>query len=185
MKLLFFSDLHGVAEAFSMLLERERELEPDRLVMLGDVLFHDSSAEGSSLCDAPATADMLNECADRIIAVKGNCDSYNDQMLINFPILADYFEISAENRRFFVTHGHRWNRYNLPEMIVGTVLVQGHTHIPDIFISDGVEIFNPGSISFPKAGFPRSFGFFDGESLSIRRLDNGSVLMTEQQIYCD
>jgi len=110
--------------------------------------------------------------------VRGNCDADVDQFLIKFPIMADFSEILTENARFFVTHGHLWNAANVPPVPQGTILAHGHTHIPEIRpLPEGVTLFNPGSISLPKRNFPPTFGFFDGEKLSVRRLEDGEILI--------
>jgi hypothetical protein len=92
--------------------------------------------------------------------------------------MADFSEILTENARFFITHGHLWNATNVPPVPQGTILAHGHTHIPELRpLPEGVTLFNPGSISLPKRNFPPTFGFFDGEKLSVRRLEDGAVLI--------
>ena len=112
--------------------------------------------------------------------MRGNCDADVDQFLIKFPIMADFSEILTENARFFVTHGHLWNAANVPPVPQGTILAHGHTHIPEIRpLPEGVTLFNPGSISLPKRNFPPTFGFFDGENLTVRRLEDGEILIRD------
>ena len=179
MKLVLFSDIHGVPRTLRRLFEHADALGADRLVLLGDALYHGPRNGIPDEYDAPEVARLLNSRKLSLIAVRGNCDSEVDQQLLEFPIMADYAEILAGNRRFFLTHGHRYNADNVPPVPDDTVLAHGHTHIPVITRVCGVTVFNPGSISLPKGGFPRSFGFFDGEKLSVRRLDDGTVLFAE------
>ncbi|MDD4817515.1 MAG: phosphodiesterase [Victivallaceae bacterium] len=178
MKLLFFSDIHGVPATLKRLFEQAETLCPDQLVLLGDALYHGPRNGVPPLYDPRETAALLNQRKREIIAVRGNCDSEVDQMMLEFPVMADFSEILADGRRFFLTHGHRWNAANLPPLPHGTVMAHGHTHIAEIgrIENEDLTIFNPGSISLPKNGAPQSFGWFDGRTLSVRRLDNGAIL---------
>ena len=176
MKLLFFSDIHGVPAALEKLLAHADRLAPDKLLLLGDALYHGPRNGVPVDYDTSRTAALLNERADMLLAVRGNCDSEVDQMMLTFPILADFAEVLTDGGRFFLTHGHHWNAAHLPPLVRGTVLAHGHTHLPENRLTDdGIRIFNPGSISLPKGGNPPTFGFFDGNTLSIRRLDDGSL----------
>ena len=177
MKVLFFSDIHGVADNLEKLLNFIEELKPDQLVLLGDALYHGPRNGVPESYDGPHTASLLNSLWDKIIAVRGNCDAEVDQMLINFPIMSDYAQLITPNKVFFLTHGHLWNENNLPNLAKGSVLAHGHTHIPVLkTLDNGITIFNPGSLSLPKGGFPKTFGFYDGEELSVRLLEDGSIL---------
>lgn len=179
MRILFFSDIHGVPVTVRRVFEHADALAADRLVLLGDALYHGPRNGVPDNYDAPEVARLLNSRKRSLVAVRGNCDSEVDQLMLEFPIMADYAEIVAGERRFFLTHGHRYNAGNVPPVPDGTVLAHGHTHIPEITHTCGITVFNPGSVSLPKGGSPRSFGFFDGERLSVRRLDDGSTLFAE------
>ena len=172
MRIVFFSDIHGVPSTLEQLLKRADDLQADQLVLLGDVLYHGPRNGVPGFYDPPQVAKMLNARKNQILAVRGNCDAEVDQMLLEFPIMAEYAELAADNHRFFLTHGHLWNENKLPPVPEGTVLVHGHTHIPEYrLIGDtGIVLFNPGSISLPKQQTPRSFGFFDGKELTLRAL---------------
>jgi len=180
MRLIFFSDIHGVPDTLVRLFAHADRLAADRLVLLGDALCHGPYNGVPERYDSPKVAELLNSRKDDILAVRGNCDSEADRQQLRFPIAADHAELVADGRRFFLTHGHRWNRFAPPPVPDGTVLAHGHTHIPELAAADGISIFNPGSITLPKGGFPRSFGFFDGERLSVRRLDDGEVIFDEE-----
>ena len=157
MKILFLSDIHGMAPTLAKALEHADILRPDRIIVLGDVLYHGPRNGVPDRYNPPQAVELLNARKDMILAVRGNCDAEVDQMLLDFPIMADYAEFHTETRRFFFTHGH--------------------THIPVLkTLPGGITIFNPGSISLPKEDFPQSFGFFDGENLSVRQLADGSVM---------
>ena len=177
MKILFLSDIHGMAPTLEKVLAHADKLNADRLVILGDVLYHGPRNGVPDRYNPPAAVEMLNARKDMILAVRGNCDAEVDQMLLNFPIMADYAEFYSDTQRFFFTHGHLWNEKNLPDIPAGTILAHGHTHIPVLkTLANGITIFNPGSISLPKEDFPQSFGFYDGKNLTVRRLDDGSIM---------
>lgn len=179
MRVVFFSDVHGVPETAERLFAHADRLNAETIVLLGDALCPGSRNVISERYDPPRVAALLNARKGDLLAVRGNCDSEADQAMLEFPIMADYAELVAGARRFFLTHGHRWNRFN-PPPVGWTVLAHGHTHIPEIAEAEGITIFNPGSITLPKGGFPRSFGFFDGEKLSVRRLDDGEIILNER-----
>jgi len=177
MKILFFSDVHGVPDALEKLLAHADRLAPDRLVLLGDALYHGPRNGVPTDYDTARTAELLNSRRDRLLAVRGNCDAEVDQLMLEFPIMADFAELWTEHDRFFLTHGHLWNENRLPPLVPGTTLVHGHTHLPDLkTLPGGVTVFNPGSIALPKGGFPPSFGWYDGNTLSLRRLADGGPL---------
>lgn len=160
MKLMFASDIHGSLPATERVLERFAASGAQWLVILGDVLNHgprNALPEGY----APAqVAERLNALAARIIAVRGNCDSEVDQMLLHFPMTAPWQQILTENQRLFLTHGHLFGPQNMPALNVGDVLVYGHTHLPVAERRGDVYHFNPGSVSIPKGALRQVTGFW-------------------------
>ena len=171
MKIIFFSDIHGVPSTVEKLLAHADRLQADQLVLLGDILYHGPRNGVPGFYDPAKVAELLNARREQILAVRGNCDAEVDQMLLKFPIMSDYAELAVDEHRFFLTHGHLWNAENLPAIPAGTTLVHGHTHIPeDRMLECGIRIFNPGSISLPNQQTPQSFGFFDGKTLSLMKL---------------
>ncbi len=179
MRLLFFSDLHGVLPAAEALIRQAESLQAKQWVFLGDALYHGPRNGIPGFYDPAAVAELLNEYADRILAVRGNCDTEVDQLMLHFPLLADYSQLLVDDRRIFLTHGHLFNESNPPPLPPGAVLAHGHTHIPELREQAGLTVFNPGSVALPKGGFPASFGFFDGKKLSIRRLADGEIIFAE------
>lgn len=166
MKILFISDIHGVPSALEKALAAAAPLNPDRVVLLGDLLYHGPRNGVPDFYDPVKVAGILNALKEKIVAVRGNCDAEVDQMMLEFPILSDNAIVDSGSKTFFLTHGHRWNPLNPPPFVENMVLAYGHTHIPDLRTGPGtLEFFNPGSISLPKNGHPPSFGFFDGEEL--------------------
>lgn len=166
MRILFISDIHGVPSALEAALAAGESLGWDKLVLLGDLLYHGPRNGVPNFYDPERVVKILNGFKDRIVAVRGNCDAEVDQMLLSFPLMGDYAILEAGKDTFFLTHGHLWNEYRLPPLGMGTILAHGHTHVPELKkLPCGLTIFNPGSISLPKGGSSRSFGYYDGENL--------------------
>ena len=160
------SDIHGVPSALDAALSVADTLGFDRLVLLGDLLYHGPRNGVPNFYDPVKVAGMLNARKDCIVAVRGNCDAEVDQMMFEFPMMADYAVLDAGPEKFFLTHGHLWNELRLPPLGMGTVLAYGHTHVPELkSLKCGISIFNPGSVALPKGGSSRSIGYFDGSEL--------------------
>ena len=166
MRILFVSDIHGVPATLEAALAAGDSLGFDKIALLGDVMYHGPRNGVPNFYDPVRVAALLNARKDSIVAVRGNCDAEVDQMMLEFPIMSVYALLDAGDETFFLTHGHIWNECHLPPLGTGTVLAHGHTHIPELKRLDcGVTIFNPGSVSLPKGGTSRSFGYFDGTEL--------------------
>ena len=160
------SDIHGVPSKLAAALAAAAALGFDRLVLLGDLLYHGPRNGVPSFYDPVKVAAMLNARKDRIVAVRGNCDAEVDQMMFEFPMMSDYAVLDAGTETFFLTHGHLWNEWRLPPIGMGTVLAHGHTHVPEQKrLACGLTIFNPGSVALPKGGSSCGFGYFDGSTL--------------------
>ena len=169
MRVAFISDIHGVPSTLSAALKVIDTLGYDKLVLLGDLLYHGPRNGVPDFYDPVKVADLLNARQEKILAVRGNCDAEVDQMMLEFPIMDDYRILEVEKAggggrlKLFLTHGHRFNEYALPPIGMADVLVHGHTHIPELKnLTADFRIFNPGSVSLPKGGSSRSFGYFDG-----------------------
>ncbi|MCR5413237.1 MAG: phosphodiesterase [Kiritimatiellae bacterium] len=168
MRILFISDVHGVPSTLETALKAGDALGWDRLVLLGDLLYHGPRNGVPDFYNPVKVVEILNSLKDRIVAVRGNCDAEVDQMLLEFPMMGDYSVLEAGKETFFLTHGHIWNEYRLPPLGMGSVLAYGHTHIPELKkLECGLTVFNPGSVSLPKGGSSRSFGYFNGSELGI------------------
>ena len=166
MRILFLSDIHGVPSTLEAAFESASTLGYDKIVLLGDLLYHGPRNGVPDFYDPVKVARMLNLRKDKIVAVRGNCDAEVDQMMFEFPMMGDYEILDAGTEKFFLTHGHLYNEFKLPPVGIGTVLAHGHTHIPELKkLAFGMTIFNPGSVSLPKGGTSRSFGYFDGKAL--------------------
>lgn len=181
MKLMFISDVHGALPATEKALDLFATSGAQWLVILGDLLNHgprNSLPEGYA---PAAVAQCLNQFADKIIAVRGNCDSEVDQMLLDFPITAPWQQVLLAQQRLFLTHGHLYHPDNLPALGDHDVLVFGHTHLPMAKYQYPYYLFNPGSVSLPKGGYEASFGMLDDDVLSVRTL-NGNRMIAQVQI---
>ena len=162
MKLFFASDLHGSLPATELMLDKYKASGADHLVLLGDILNHGPRNPIPQGYQPTAVADLLNCYSDQILAVRGNCDSEVDQMLLNFPMMESYSWVLLENgARIFLTHGHTYNSEHRPMLKKGDVLAYGHTHIPVAEQRGDQFIYNPGSITFPKGGYEASYGLFE------------------------
>lgn len=150
MKFLIASDLHGSAFWCRRLLEALAREGADRLVLLGDILYHgprNDLPEGYAPREVIA---LLSPLADRILCVRGNCDTEVDQMVLPFPILADYAVLPVGERLMYLTHGHHFNEQQLPPLQPGDILLYGHTHVPICHAGVACVCMNPGSVSIPK-----------------------------------
>lgn len=152
MKLMIASDLHGSAYYTGKLMDASRAEKPDRLLLLGDLLYHGPRNALPRDYDCMAAAELLNANRDLILAVRGNCDSEVDQMVLQFPMMADYALLEWNGLTLYATHGHIWNEEHLPPMARGTVLLNGHFHVPVCSVHPSHLYLNPGSTSIPKDG---------------------------------
>lgn len=176
MKLMFASDLHGSLSATDSVLELFEKNQADWLVLLGDLLNHGPRNALPDHYQPAQVAERLNDYCHKIIAVRGNCDSEVDQMLLLFPIMAPFQQVLLPERRLFLTHGHLYHPNSLPPLVGGDVLVYGHTHLPQAQRQEDIYCFNPGSVSIPKGGFPASYGLLENSILRVRELHNGKVV---------
>ncbi len=175
MKIMFISDIHGSKKYASLGLEKFKEEGATHLVLLGDLMYHGPRNPLPEDYDPKEVAELLNHYKDKIIAIRGNCDSEVDQMLLEFPIMADYTEIMLENYKIFATHGHIYNRENMPLLNKGDVFIHGHIHLPVTEIYDEVYYLNPGSITLPKENNRNSYGILVNNTFTIKDLD-GNVI---------
>ena len=171
MKLMIASDLHGSSFYCRKLMERMDMEQPDKLLLLGDLLYHGPRNALPELYDTAEVAKMLNERKKSLLCVRGNCDTEVDQMVLLFPILADYCLVELDGHTVFATHGHRFNRENLPPMGMGDILLHGHTHIPENGSCGDIRILNPGSASIPKMNSDHSYMLYENGSFFWKNLD--------------
>ena len=157
-KFMIASDIHGSAYYCKKMLEAFEQSQADRLLLLGDILYHGPRNDLPRDYAPKQVIEMLNQKKERIFCVRGNCDTEVDQMVLEFPILADYSIIATQDRLIYATHGHNFHKNALPPMQPGDILLHGHTHIPawETFGEDYLYL-NPGSVSIPKEGSAHSY----------------------------
>ncbi|MEZ8824884.1 phosphodiesterase [Vibrio amylolyticus] len=176
MELFFVSDLHGSLPATQRALDKFEQSKATTLILLGDVLNHGPRNPVPEGYAPVEVASLLNQYADSIIAVRGNCDSEVDQMLLDFPMMADYAWVLLESgRRMFITHGHLYNSTKRPALRASDILAHGHTHIPTAQLEDEVVIFNPGSVTFPRDGYSASFGLYEQGLLKVQSFEGETL----------
>ena len=154
MRYIIASDIHGSAHWARKLCKVFEESGADRLILLGDLLYHGPRNDLPDEYAPKLVAEMLNGLRERIIAIRGNCEAEVDQMMLRFPVLSDSAYISDFGQRVFATHGHVFGPDNLPPLCGGDIMLYGHTHIPDDSFSGDIRCINPGSVSIPKSGSP-------------------------------
>lgn len=176
MKLLIASDLHGDAECTARLLDTFHKERCEKMLLLGDLLYHGPRNDLPRGYAPKKVIEMLNEYKDRIIAVRGNCDTEVDQMVLKFPILADYAYLMLDGICAIAHHGHHFDNANPPPMNTGELLICGHTHVQRISEMDnGCTYLNPGSVSIPKEGNPPTYIIYSDGRFEIKTFD-GNVL---------
>ena len=157
MRLMIASDIHGSAKWCERLLEAWKRERPERLVLLGDLLYHgprNDLPEGYAPKEVIA---MLNEIAPHLLCVRGNCEAEVDQMVLSFPVMADYCVLLVGGHTVYATHGHVYSEDNPPPLLPGDILLCGHTHIPCCHRHEDFIYVNPGSVSIPKQNTPHSY----------------------------
>lgn len=171
MKLLIASDIHGSAYFCRALLDAYDREGADKLLLLGDILYHGPRNDLPLEYDPKAVIALLNERKEDILCVRGNCDSDVDQMVLQFPIMADYAVLYAGGRMIYATHGHVHNNANLPPLSAGDILLHGHTHVPACEEYPTHTYINPGSVSIPKEGSPHSCLILTDEGFTWKNID--------------
>lgn len=152
MTFLIASDLHGSARYTRLLTEAFAAEGADRLILLGDILYHGPRNDLPAGYAPKEVIALLSPLKDRILCVRGNCDTEVDQMVLPFPILADYAVMPVGSRLCYMTHGHVYHSDHLPPLTPGDILLHGHTHVPACQEHPTHVYLNPGSVSIPKEG---------------------------------
>ena len=172
MKLLIASDIHGAAGYCRDLLAAWDREGADRLLLLGDLLYHGPRNDLPPDYAPKEVIALLNARKNQIFCVRGNCDTEVDQMVLEFPVLADYAVLPVGEKLIYATHGHVHNLKNLPPLAPGDILLHGHTHIPAwTEFGEGNLYLNPGSVSIPKEGSAHSYMTLEGETFLWKTLE--------------
>lgn len=175
MKLFIASDIHGSAFYCRKLLDTYEKEGAQRMILLGDILYHGPRNDLPKEYAPKEVIRMLNEKKHEIYAVRGNCEAEVDQMVLEFPVLADYMLLFAGERAVYATHGHVYNEEHLPPMKPGDVLLHGHTHVLRAEKKGDIIILNPGSVSIPKEGNPPTYAVLEDGIFTIRDFEGRMI----------
>ena len=179
MKLLICSDIHGDIGGARAAVDFFERHSCDKLLILGDILYHGPRNDLPDGYAPKAVTELLNKYADRIIAVRGNCDAEVDGMVLKFPIDADYVILDDGSTYIFATHGHHYNTEKPPALPSGAVLLHGHTHVQcSVEFGNGNLYLNPGSVSLPKEGNPKTLLISENSVFTLYDLDGNIMWVT-------
>ncbi len=171
MKYFIASDIHGSAYWCGQMLERYRKSGCERMILLGDILYHGPRNDLPRDYAPKQVIAMLNPLKNQIWAVRGNCEAEVDQMVLDFPVMADYAVLVLNGHTIYATHGHHYNEEVLPPLSDGDALLHGHTHVlkAEALTKDGLRFYhlNPGSVAIPKNGNPNTYAILDGDVFRI------------------
>ena len=157
------------------LLDAFRDEQAERLVLLGDLLYHGPRTIFPENMLPKEVISLLNEHKNKIYAVRGNCEAEVDQMVLEFPVMADYCILSVDGKTLYATHGHIYNQDNLPPLQEGDILIHGHTHVLKAQQMEGYILLNPGSVSIPKEGNPPTYAVLENNLFTIKDFDGNIV----------
>lgn len=182
MKWMIASDIHGSAFYCEKMLKAFEREQADKLLLLGDILYHGPRNDLPKGYAPKKVIELLNNIKEKILCVRGNCDAEVDQMVLEFPIMAEYAMITEGDLNIFVTHGHHFNEKNLPLMFdddtgeSGNILLHGHTHIPVCRVHESYTYMNPGSVSIPKENSEHSYMVMENGAFWWKTLDGETYL---------
>lgn len=172
MKYLVCSDIHGSLRGAESLKECLERYNPDQVLCLGDILYHGPRNNLPEDYQPKMVIEVLNKVYNKIIAVRGNCDAEVDQMVLDFALTADYNEFLLGTRKVFMSHGHIYSPQHLPHLEEGDIFLSGHTHIPTAVKENGIYLLNPGSISLPKGGHPKTYAILTEDSFTVYTINH-------------
>ncbi len=177
MKLLIISDIHGSEDAVDKILQLTNKHDFSNIILLGDLLYHGPRNPLPKSYNPGNVLVKLNTLKNKIIAIRGNCDSEVDQMVLEFPIMDDYKIIDLFHRQLFISHGHIYNPENFPTQIKeNDIFLFGHIHLPIATISqENIYLGNPGSITLPKENNPQSYGILDEQGFKIYSIEDNLI----------
>ena len=176
MKYMIASDIHGSAYYCEKMLARFKEEQADRLILLGDLLYHGPRNDLPQGYDPKEVTRLLNEHKEAIICVRGNCEAEVDQMVLDFPVMAESCMLSEGKMLIMATHGHMYNLDNPPKLHKGDILLHGHTHVPANVETDSFRYMNPGSVSLPKEGSAHSYMIYEKGTFTWKDLDGKAYM---------
>lgn len=176
MRLMFASDIHGDVERTKRVLEIYNEEGAEKLILLGDLLYFGPRNTLTDRYNPQGVIKLLNENKEKLLCVRGNCDAEVDQMVLDFPIMAEYAYLCTDGFSMLLTHGHKINK-ETANLQKGELLIHGHTHVLCIErFGEGNLYINPGSTTYPKENNPPSYMVYENGVFEIKHLDSGEVL---------
>ncbi len=175
MKLMIASDIHGSAYYCKKMLERYQGEGAERLLLLGDLLYHGPRNDLPREYAPKEVISMLNGAREELLCVRGNCDAEVDQMVLQFPILSESMLLYLDGHLVFATHGHVHNEKNLPPLKAGDVLLHGHTHVQAMEDRGDYVYLNPGSVSIPKNGNENSYMIYENGRFIIKNIEGSEI----------
>lgn len=175
MKLLFASDLHGSAYYAEKLVEIYHREQPDKLILLGDLLYHGPRNDLPRDYAPKRVIPLLNALKENLLAVRGNCDAEVDQMVLEFACMADYATLWADGHTLFITHGHLFDEEHLPALQKGDVFMHGHTHLHEAADRGAYYFCNPGSLALPKGDGKHTYLLYEDGVFTMREIDGGAL----------
>ena len=179
MKWMIASDLHGSAYYCKKMVEAFEREGADRLLMLGDLLYHGPRNDLPRDYAPKEVIPMLNGLKNKLCCVRGNCEAEVDQMVLDLPVMADYCILPAGEKLIYATHGHIYNGKNPPPLAEGDILLHGHTHVPAwTEFGQGNVYLNPGSLSIPKENSPHSYMTLEDGVFYWKDVDTGEIYRT-------
>ena len=180
MKLMIASDIHGSEYYCKKLIDCYSIENPDKLLLLGDILYHGPRNDLPEGYNPKAVIDLLNGIKDRILCVRGNCDTEVDQMVLKFPVMADYCIYCVDDVAIYATHGHHIDDLLEDSLVRGSIVVAGHTHVPVCQVREGYTYINPGSVSIPKEDSHNGYMIFEDRCFVWK--DLGGKVIKEYKI---
>ncbi len=171
MKIMIASDIHGSAFYCRKMIEAFERENAEKLLLLGDILYHGPRNDLPKEYAPKEVISMLNPLADKLLCVRGNCDTEVDQMVLDFPVLAEYAILYVGEKMIFATHGHVFNPSNPPKIRKNDILLNGHTHVPAFEVTDKFTYVNPGSVSIPKENSEHGYIILEDNKLSWKNLE--------------
>ena len=183
MKWMIASDIHGSAKWCERMLDAWREEAPERLLLLGDLLYHGPRNDLPEDYAPKRVIEMLNAIAPELLCVRGNCEAEVDQMVLRFPVMADYAVLGLEGRVAYMTHGHVYGEDNPPPLQPGDLLLCGHTHIPCLNRHESFTYLNPGSVSIPKSGSAHSYCVLEDGAVEWKDLAQGCRVWMRDRVW--
>ncbi|MBR3766913.1 MAG: phosphodiesterase [Clostridia bacterium] len=175
MKIMIASDIHGSYHYCKKMLDAFESEKADRLLLLGDILYHGPRNDLPEVYAPKKVIEELNAIKERLLCVRGNCDTEVDQMVLNFPILADYCILQLGENSVFATHGHKFGETTPPPMPKGSILLCGHTHVPKCTAYDDYIYMNPGSVSIPKENSHHGYMTYEDGTFLWKDFDGNTI----------